>query len=408
MSSLSDKLKNLGVQVGTKDINSKGNTSPDLKLADVLPGTWTDTPHGATFIVSRSYSQDYKLGGHTLLPPSTLHAIAKWDSDPGLTDPSPSEIAYIDTETTGLSGGTGTYTFLVGVGTFQDDKFVLKQFFMRDPAEESAQLAALEAYLAPIQTLVSYNGKSFDLPRLHTRYRAHHWPPPLQNTSHIDLLHLVRRLWSNRLSSCTLGEIEHHILGVNRSDEDIPGWQIADIFYDYLQSKDPSPLSQIFYHNQIDILSMVILLRKITTILDKPTPGNVDHPLDLLSLGKFYGHVEEYDQAIHILEDAISHIQSQDEIYYEAIKELSFLYKKQQQYESAMTYWEVAADAGDIDAHIELAKYCEHHLKAFQDAVHWTLSAMSKLEEKSHSDSGSGSLYSELEYRLQRLKRKCS
>ncbi len=408
MKSLSDKLKALGVQVGTQEIKSKKNTSPELKLVDVLPGTWTETPHGETFVVSKSFTRDYKLGNQNLLPPSTLHTIAKWDSDPDLADPSPSEIAYIDTETTGLAGGSGTYTFLIGVGTFRDDRFVLKQFFMRDPAEESAQLAALESFLAPIRTLVSYNGKSFDLPRLHTRFRAHQWPPPLQDTSHIDLLHLVRRLWGYRLSSCTLGDIEHHILGVTRSDKDIPGWQIADIFFDYLHTKDPSPLPKIFYHNEIDILSMVILLQKITDILDQPTSGYLDHPKDLLSLGKFFSHVEEFDQAIHILENVINQTELQDDIYYEAIKILSLLHKKRRHYDAAVMYWQESADAGDIDAHIELAKYYEHHVKAYQDAVHWTLSAMSLLDEKGHTHSGKEPLQSELEYRLQRLKRKCA
>ena len=408
MNSLSDKLKALGVQVGAKDIKSNSKPATELKLVDVLPGSWTDTPHGETFIVRKSYSKDSKLDNHSLRPPSTLKTIAKWDNDPDLVQPSPSEIAYIDTETTGLAGGTGTYTFLVGVGVFQGDSFVLKQFFMRDPAEESAQLAALESFLAPIRILVSYNGKSFDLPRLLTRYRAHHWPPPLKNTSHIDLLHIVRRLWGQRLNSCTLGEIEHHILGVNRTDEDIPGWQIADIFYDYLQTGDPSPLTQIFYHNEIDILSMVILLQKITNLLDHPTPENIDHPEDLLSLARFYNHLDEYEQAIHILENAIGDIDDQHEIYYQSIKDLSFLHKKQQQYSSAVTYWKEAANAGDIEAHIELAKFCEHHSNAYQDAIHWTLSAMSILDEKGTTESKGHTLYSELEYRLQRLKRKCS
>lgn len=408
MESLSDKLKALGVQVGTNDIKSNNKPSHELKLVDVLPGSWTDTAHGETFIVRKSYSQDYKLGNHSLLPPSALKTIAKWENDPDLVQPSPSEIAYIDTETTGLAGGTGTYTFLIGVGVFQDGSFVLKQFFMRDPAEESAQLAALESFLSPIRILVSYNGKSFDLPRLFTRYRAHHWPPPLQNISHIDLLHIVRRLWKQRLISCSLGEIEHQILGVKRTDEDIPGWQIADIFYNYLQTGDPSPLTQIFYHNEIDILSLVVLLQKVTHILNNPTPENVDHPEDLLSLGKFYSHVEEYERAIHILKNAIDHIEGQEDIYYQSIKELSFLHKKQQQYNSAVTYWKEAAEAGDIESHIELAKYCEHQLNAFQDAIHWTLSAMSLLDEKDNLKRKTDGLYSELEYRLQRLKRKCS
>jgi len=144
------------------------------------------------------------------------------------------EIRTVDTETTGLAGGSGTYTFMVGIGRFEGDEFRLAQFFLRDPSEEAAQLAAIEKFLAPCQAVVSFNGKSFDLPLLNSRYLINGCPPPLAGAAHIDLLHLSRRLWRARLPSRTLGNLEAKILGLTRAQQDVPGWMIPDLFLDRL------------------------------------------------------------------------------------------------------------------------------------------------------------------------------
>ena len=127
------------------------------------------------------------------------------------------QVCFLDTETSGLSGGTGTYAFLVGAARFIDDKFVLQQFFMRDPAEEPALLEGVANFLAPCEALVTFNGKAFDAPLLTTRYKLHYIPVPYKEYSHLDLLPLARRLWRDRLPSRALKYLEEHVLGFTRS-----------------------------------------------------------------------------------------------------------------------------------------------------------------------------------------------
>ncbi len=190
--------------------------------------------------------------------------LAEWAREPRLAELAPADFAFLDTETTGLSGGTGTYAFLVGVARFEDEGLHLAQFFMRDPSEEPGLLAALEEFLAPCQALVTFNGKAFDAPLLLTRYLCHGWQPPFQGLAHVDLLHLARRLWRDRLPSRTLTMLEAHILGAGRSEEDIPGWLIPEMYFTYLQTGDPTPLKSVFYHNAMDVISLVALMEHMS------------------------------------------------------------------------------------------------------------------------------------------------
>ena len=135
-------------------------------------------------------------------PLHTLRVVSAWAGDARLGELPIELFAFLDTETSGLAGGTGTYAFLVGAARFvEGGEFVLQQFFMRDPTEEPALLEALGRFLAPAQALVTYNGKAFDAPLLSTRYLMHRMPNPMQGFAHLDLLPLARRLWRDRLES---------------------------------------------------------------------------------------------------------------------------------------------------------------------------------------------------------------
>jgi uncharacterized protein YprB with RNaseH-like and TPR domain len=177
---------------------------------------------------------------------------------------------------------------MVGVGRFDGEVFRLAQFFMRDPIEEPAQLAALEAFLAPCETVVTFNGKAFDVPLLNTRYRINGEDSPLASTAQIDLLHLARRLWRERLPSCSLGSLEEHILEITRTSEDTPGWMIPELYFDYLRSGDARPLKGVFYHNTMDILSMVALLDLMAGTLADPLKMETEHPTDLVAVGRLF------------------------------------------------------------------------------------------------------------------------
>ena len=406
MESLSDKLKKLGVQVGAEDLPHPQPKASPSTLEDVLPGRWISTRHGETFLVKKEYPQNHRQGQYTLRPASSLNPVARWLDAPDLVHIPLEDFVFIDTETTSLSGGAGTYTFLVGAGRFENESFCVYQYFMRDPSEEPAQLAALESFLTTSRVVVSYNGKAFDLPRLGSRYRTHGWPVPLQDIIHIDLLHLSRRLYADLLTDCTLGNVEYSLLDFERDEEDVPGWQVAELFFRYLETKDPAPLRSIFYHNEMDVISLPALLNLLSSRLASPLPGSKGQLDDLIPLGKFFADLEDYDLAVKLLENALENYQLPPDLQLEGIKNLSFLYKKRQDFQRALPLWEEAAAQDQFYAYIELAKVYEHQQQSYPEAIHWTLSALELCHNRSGSRTPEEDRIAQLKHRLQRLKRK--
>ncbi len=191
------------------------------------------------------------------------------------------QAAYIDTETTGLGGGAGIYAFMVGVGTFEpspggDLRFVVRQFFMRNPAEEGALLVALTNLLSRYAMTVTFNGRTFDLPLLRARVRYNRWAPDLDydgaslleaDRPHLDLLHPARRVWRRRLGSCRLINLEQQILALHRSTDDVAGHLIPQMYVEYMRTQNAMDINRIFYHNREDIVSMVALAERLSRIL---------------------------------------------------------------------------------------------------------------------------------------------
>ncbi|MBE9525223.1 MAG: ribonuclease H-like domain-containing protein, partial [Chloroflexi bacterium] len=360
MSSISDQLKALGVNLGTHQIaKSKNSVKEDHPIESVLPGKWQTTPNGDSFVVETRYQEAFHAGIVPLKGSASFEIIAAWAGEPNLANLDLEQFAFIDTETTGLSGGTGTYTFLIGAGRFEGEFFRLAQFFLRDPAEEGAQLAALEQFLAPCEALVTFNGKSFDIPLLNTRFITNGWPPPMKDAGHLDLLHLARRLWKARLPSRTLGDLEVKILGMERTGQDVPGWMVPDLYFDYLHTGDARPLRSVFYHNEIDVVSMAALLNHMTTLLANPLEGNIEHGLDLIAIGKLYADLGYLETAAKIYRRGLAYDNVHQEAYWKAIQQLSFIHKRRAEIDQAVQLWEQAAQNKEIYAHIELAKIHE-------------------------------------------------
>ena len=202
MPSLSDKLKSLGVKIGAQDLPPPRPHNQNT-IESVIGGNSVITPLGDTYIIDSFYPPEYQHASQKLWATLSLDVIAAWAGDERINHLAPTEFAFLDTETTGLSGGTGTYTFLVGIARYEQGTFHLSQFFMRDPIEEPALLVAIEKFLAPCRAVVTFNGKAFDIPLLSTRYTAQGWLHPFHEMAHVDLLHLARRLWRDRLPSRT-------------------------------------------------------------------------------------------------------------------------------------------------------------------------------------------------------------
>jgi uncharacterized protein YprB with RNaseH-like and TPR domain len=294
MPTLSDRLKSLGVKVGAQDLPPP-QPSKTFPVEEVVAGRFVDTGDGSTYLIEQDFPVDYIHGQVGLRVSTRPITIAEWAGVVEIADQNPEDLVFLDTETSGLAGGTGTFAFLVGAGRYTPDGFHLAQFFMRDPLEEPALLLALEDFIAPCHTIVSFNGKAFDIPLLDTRYTLQGWKSPFRDYSHVDLLHLSRRLWRDRLPSRTLGNLEVQILHASRTDEEIPGWMIPQIYFDYLRDGDARPLQRVFYHNAMDVVSLAALLNHTSALLEDPFSQPTTESIDLAAIARLLedlGHTE--------------------------------------------------------------------------------------------------------------------
>ena len=401
--SLSDKLKSLGVKTG--------NTLPappktdSASIDSVVAGSFLPTPRGEVFAAEQTYPSNYVYGSSPLLSSLPLSLISQWANDAQLSAFPLSKFAFLDTETSGLSGGTGTYAFMVGVARFIGDRYVLKQFFMRDPAEEPALLEGLANFLTPCEALVTFNGKAFDAPLLRTRYTLHDIPCPFSDFSHLDLLPLARRLWRDRLESRALKYLEEHVLGLTRSSEEVPGYEIPWLYFDYLRTGDARPLGGVFYHNAMDVVAMAALLAHMNDMLESPFEGKVQHGLDFIALGKLFEDLGHWERAAKLFERGLEFGLDESD-FGVAVKRLSILQKRRGDLGEAVHLWEESAKRGHLYAFIELAKYHEHKQRDVKAALKWTKSALTLAEKTDLPAYMRRHWVDEIEHRMERLKRK--
>jgi len=406
--SLADKLKSLGVKTGATDLAQPKPAAASPYVVDaVVAGAFHPTPRVDVFIAEQTYPADYRHGVCPILCSPPLSLISQWAKDSRLVDMPLSRLAFLDTETSGLSGGTGTYAFMVGIARFVDDQFLLRQFFMRDPAEEPAMLEAIAQFLAPAQALVTFNGKAFDAPLLTTRYRLHHIPVPYAGYSHLDLLPLARRLWRDRLESRALKYLEQHILGLTRSSEEVPGYEIPWLYFDYLKTGDARPLAGVFYHNAMDVVAMAALLTHVNEVMQNPYDGRVEHGLDFIALGKLFEDLGHWEEAARLFERGLE-LRLTESDFGLAVKRLSILQKRRGDFNEALRLWEAAEANGHIYAHIEMAKYYEHKCRDVKTALQWTRSALEHAERADLPVYVRKHWLEEIAHRLARLERKDS
>ena len=405
MTSLADKLKSLGVKTGSS-LPAVTRPEADRHTIDtVVAGSFLSTPRGEAFISEQVFGDDYLHGNVSHFSSFPLSLIAEWANDPRIAALPIHKFAFLDTETSGMAGGTGTYAFLVGAARFVDGRFTLRQFFLRDPSEEPAMLEALINFLAPCEGLVTFNGKSFDAPLLVTRYSLHRIPVPFKNFAHIDLLPLARRLWRDRLPSRALKYLEEHVLGFTRTSDEVPGYEIPWLYFDYLRTGDARPLGGVFYHNAMDVVAMAALLSHVSELLENPYSGRVEHGLDFVALGKLYEDLGRWDEAARLFERGLESGLTESD-FGVAVKRLSILQKKRGDVEQALRLWEEAAGKGHIYAHIEMAKYHEHKMRDAQTAIKWARSARGEVEKADLPKYVRNHWYEEIDHRLERLERK--
>jgi uncharacterized protein YprB with RNaseH-like and TPR domain len=406
MPSLADKLKALGVKVGTADLPAP-KTDRRYGIDSIVAGRFLPTPAGDVFVAEQTFPADYRHGDAPIALTEFAPALTDWAADPRLHQMDPEALAFLDTETSGLAGGTGTYAFMVGVARFVKGEFRLAQFFLRDPDEEPALLEGLAEFLAPCKALVTFNGKSFDAPLLRTRYTLRGIPNPFADFAHIDLLPLSRRLWRDRLPSRALKYLEENILFAPRTSEEVPGYEIPWLYFDYLRSGDATPLKGVFYHNAMDVVAMAALLSHINHLLADPFGGRVEHGLDFVALGKLFDDIGRAGEAAKLYERGLeSNLTESD--FGVAVKRLSILQKRRGGLAESVRWWEQAAQRGHVYASIELAKHHEHQRRDALEALRWAQAALEQVNAQDMPPYMRKHWLEEIEHRLERLKRKVS
>ncbi len=278
-----------------------------------------------------------------------------------------SRLLFLDTETTGL-GGTGTVAFLVGCGSITPDGFQVRQYFLPDYPDEAALLEAVREEIKPETILVTYNGKSFDMPILKDRLVLNRVVRELEIGGHIDLLHLTRRLYRKRLGSCTLGNIEREILDFHRQG-DIPGELVPSIYFNWLNTESTEYLAEVLEHNLNDIVSLYFLLHRINKTMENPSVHLTD-PDDLYSLARIFEIRREHEKVYGVIESCrpvIAEGDRRDILFMQALA-----YKRAGRYAEALPIWESLAvqETGEaLAAVLEMAKYYEHKARDYAQAL---------------------------------------
>lgn len=385
---LRERLRRLGVRRGTAHLRPPVSREPrrqQATLAAILGGEEVVNQVGAFHLRQVSCPPDQVHGRHPLgriLGAPTAALLRLLHTGPGETIPI-TRIAYLDTETTGLAGGTGTPAFLVGLGTVDPTGVRVRQYFLRDLDEEPAMLAHLAEDLvrAGVRVVVTYNGRAFDLPILTSRYVLNAIPSPLEDLHHLDLLQPTRRLWRPRIRHCSLSDVEQQVLEHRRQEEDVPGWLVPIIYRDYLCTGDPAPLRRVFYHNLHDVLSLIALTDVVLRAWHDPWDEPALVPADFVARARLLLAEDRVEEAEAALRHALRHPLPAP-IQRRAYQHLGALLKRQERWTEAVRLWETWASTdgtGDLTPFEELAKYYEWRARDLPQAYRWTLAAQERL-----------------------------
>ncbi len=388
----------------TAPFRAPGKPQPLEALAN---GTLHENELGISYIIPTHHNHDHVHGRRGLADWLTqnLDGAAAFTRDERLLTADPRRCLFLDTETTGLASGAGTLVFLVGIGLFTDQGFEVRQFFLRDPAEEPAMLHAIYNLIKEHDALVTFNGRSFDVPLLASRYTLNRQRVRLDGWANLDLLHPARRLWKRRLESCRLAALEVDILGVERTTADVPGMLIPQMYQDYLRTGDGRDMMRVIYHNLIDVLSMVTLGAQVCETFAQPNAAGLPGE-DLLSLAKWYEGLEMADRAEAAYDAALTAARRDAEMT-AVLEGYTGLLKKQNRREEAAAHWQtwaILAPRSELPR-LELAKYHEWHTGDLAQAQHWVEEALRAVRAWGVSDRRDA-MITELEHRLERLQRK--
>lgn len=350
------------------------------------------------FYTHTPYDMFTEVEGLPLYPERIPEVFLRWAGIGAGRTLSREEILVLDLETTGLGRGQ-TLAFMIGLGYYEDDRYVVEQLFLPEPEAEASSFDRLIELLKTRSVLITFNGKTFDIPILESRLLYNHIWLDLRSQTHIDLLHLARRLWKNKIPSCALETIEFYILGHIREKElDIEGGLIPQTYFQYLISGDAELMRRVFLHNQLDILHTAALFTLICELADYPAAGGFDHRVDYHALAKLYLSQGNRETARAILTDLLA----QNILSGDIACELGLINKQEGNSEAAESCFALASALEHPAGMLEHAKLLERNkdfaaaLELAEKLLRWHL-ARPRIN---------ASQVAQLEKRIMRLQRK--
>jgi hypothetical protein len=390
------------------------------RVAEILGGRPVETSFGRCLAIDRRYESDrwhgdVQIGDCDIDDFDDLRLL-----DPSLTlkdSPGPRTV-FIDLETTGISGGAGMVAFLVGCGYFDLGAFQVKQFLLTSYASERALLSAVTEFFGGTDLIVTYNGKTFDVPVMETRWSFHRLPMPdfSQEVPHFDMLHPARRLWSTRVGAddgtgtggCRLTTLEREVLGFRRIG-DVPGLEIPRRFFQFLRSGDPRPLEAVLEHNRLDLVSLAAVTGHALR-LARGGHGLCRDDVEALALGRVLERARALDRAEACYRRAAG--ASRVDVRAEALYRLGLRCRRDRRFGEAAAAWrEIVAlteqpscrgkDGMQELRHFALEALAIHHEHRDRD-----IGAARELALFALSEQDSASRVDDLRHRLARLDRK--
>jgi uncharacterized protein YprB with RNaseH-like and TPR domain len=393
------------------------------RVAGILGGEWIESAEGAVVVVDRYYAADRCHGRERIgrivealeNADDGLNVLARaW---PG-SHPSSysSRLCFFDLETTGLAGGAGTQAFLVGCAVLEDGGFRIRQFLLPGFEHERALLLMLAAWTAPQATLVSFNGRSFDVPLIETRYLLHRLTFPLADVPHLDMLPPARRLWKQRPSvagpplddeSCKLSVLERHLSGYHRIG-DVPGLELPSRYFRFVRTGDACALEAVLEHNRIDLISLAMVTARALTLI-RQGPSISAHPREALGLGRVYersGAREDAEACFAHAAALAARIGREPDVHADALRRLALCRRRAGRVAEAADAWQTLLHAPGCpsivrrEAREALAIHHEHRSRDLTTARSLVLDVL--------AESATPRWRERAAYRLQRIERKLS
>src|SRR5262245_35189623 len=327
------------------------------RVANVLAGQWIESGNGSVVVVDR-YSTAERAHGRQRIGPmiealetggDALQVLARAWPGRELRTYGP-RLCFFDLETTGLAGGAGTQAFLVGCAILEDGGLRVRQFLLPGFEHERALLSMVAAWMDAQGTLVSFNGRSFDVPLLETRYLLHRLDYPLGEMPHLDMPHPARRLWKERPAvagppldedSCKLSVLERHLAGYHRVG-DVGGFDIPSRYFRFVRDGDAYPLEAVLEHNRLDLLSLAFVTARALTLIQQG-PAAASHPRERLGLGRLYersGSAENAEACFVRAASLAARIGREPDVHADALRRLALCRRRAGRTAEAAAAWQ--------------------------------------------------------------------